>query len=141
MYVNLLGKNMVQDSISDFIIRLKNSGDAGKESVSVPYSKMIQKIAELLEKQGYIKAQTKKGKKVAGQTIEVNLLPKEANGPRIQGVKRHSKPSKRVYVHSKDIYPVRHGYGMLVVSTSKGLMSGDEARKAKLGGEVLFEIW
>ncbi|HET8574960.1 MAG TPA: 30S ribosomal protein S8 [Candidatus Paceibacterota bacterium] len=130
----------MQDSISDFIIRLKNATNAGKDTVLVPYSKILQNIAEVLQKNGYIESQTKKTDKDKRTWLEVELK-KGAAVSKIKGVKRHSKPSKRVYIHAADIYPVKHGYGMLVVSTSKGVMTGDEARKMRVGGESLFEIW
>lgn len=130
---------MIQDNISDLIIRLKNAGDAGKQTAVVPHTKMNMKIVELLEKKGYIASSKQKGKDV-GALIEVMLLEGIAEKPYIKGVKRHSKSSKRVYLGADKIYPVRNGYGMLVVSTSKGIMSGDDARKANIGGEILFEI-
>jgi small subunit ribosomal protein S8 len=132
---------MVADSISDFIIRLKNAGDAGKESVLVPYCKVVVKVADLLQKKGYIESHSKKSKKGAREYLLIRLTGNSPVGPKIEGVRRRSKPSKRVYLHANEIYPIRHGRGLLAVSTSSGIMSGEEARKAGVGGEALFEIW
>lgn len=131
---------MIQDNISDLIIRLKNAGDAGKQTAVIPSTKMNAKVLDLLHKKGYVGAHAEKGK-APHSWFEVALLEGESHEPRIQDVKRHSKPSRRVYLRAEKIYPVRNGYGMLAVSTSKGIMSGDDARKANLGGEVLFEIY
>ena len=131
---------MVTDPISNFITSLQNAASVGKEVVRVPFSIMKQSIAQVLEKEGYIENLTKKGKKTGQKYLEVSVLYDE-EGPRIHGVKRISKPSKRVYKGAKEIQPIRHGYGRVIVSTPDGIMTGEAARKAKVGGEVLFEIW
>ena len=127
------------DTISNMIIQLKNAGHAGHNYVAVPYSKLKHSIGETLKKEHFIKnleVETKKGKKI----LTVNLFV-ENRVPKIKGVKRISRPSKRVYKQSSDIHPVKNGYGALILSTSKGVMSGREAKRAKLGGEALFSIW
>ncbi len=130
---------MMNDPIGDMIIRLKNAGEAGLETVSIPYSKLKMSICELLEKEGYIKSCAKKGKKVA-KTIEVELIYEDGE-PRIQGVRRVSKLSRRIYQGFREIRPVRHGYGMRVLTTPQGILSDNTAKKEKVGGEALFEIW
>lgn len=127
------------DSISDLIIRIKNASDVGKESITVSYSKMKDAVASLLEKEGYVGAITKKGKKIH-KTMDIALVYDEY-GPRVKGVERISKLSKRIYGGAKDLKPVKQGHGMLVVSTPKGILSDVEARKEKVGGELLFKIW
>ena len=127
------------DPIANFITQIKNAGYAGKETVTFPYSKVKEAIASMLEKEGFIRAQTKKGKKI-NKTIEITLLS-ENNIPRISGVERISKPSRRIYYGANDLRPVKSGYGSLIVSTSRGIMTAKEARKEKIGGEVLFKIW
>lgn len=127
------------DSIADMIIRFKNAGASGKESLSVPYSKFKHEICNFLEKEGYIKSVSRRGKKIA-KSLEVELLY-ENDKPKIREVKRVSKLSRRVYKKAKDIRPVKNGYGILVMSTARGLLSGKDARRASLGGEALFEIW
>lgn len=127
------------DPIGNMIVMIKNASDSRKESVVFPYSKIKLAILDLLQKEGFIKSFGKKGKKVV-KFIEVGLLyaGKEA---RINGVKRISKTSKRVYVGSKEIKKVKNGLGSLIMSTPKGIMTDKMAREAKVGGEALFEIW
>lgn len=131
---------MVNDPIGDLIIRLKNAGAVNHSSVSLPYSKLKATVAEVLESAGYIKSSEKSGKKVR-KSLKIDLLYKKNGSPRISEVKRISKPGRRVYRSLKEIFPVRYGKGSVVLSTSKGIMTGTEAKKAKLGGEALFEIW
>ena len=130
---------MVTDPIADMIVRIKNAGDARKASVAVPYSKMKLAIAELLHKEGYVKSVSKKGKKIA-KSIELELVYEEGR-PRVQGFERVSKLSKRVYAKARDIRPVKSGYGLLVLTTPKGIVSDKEAKEANMGGEALFKIW
>ncbi|OHA92242.1 MAG: 30S ribosomal protein S8 [Candidatus Zambryskibacteria bacterium RIFCSPLOWO2_02_FULL_51_21] len=127
------------DQISNFIIQIKNAGLAGHESVAVPYSKLKEAIAQVLKNEKFIKdfeVKTAKGKNV----LEVSLLS-ENRIPKINGVQRISKPSKRIYKKAGEMRPVKNGYGALIVSTSAGVMSGRDAKKQKLGGEALFSIW
>ena len=131
---------MLGDPIGDFIIRLKNASAVGKESVTLPHSKIKMSVAETLSKEGFVGAVEKSGKKVR-KTIQVSLLYKDNGSPRILDVKRLSKPSRRVYKGVDEIHPVRYGKGLLVLSTPKGVMSGRDARKEGVGGEALFEIY
>lgn len=127
------------DAISDIIIRIKNANAAGKESVSIPHSKAKEAVAKILEKEGYVASVTKKGKKFDA-TLEIGLISDEY-GPRVKGVERVSKLSKRVYAGAKDIRPVKQGHGILVITTPKGLKTDAEARKEGIGGELLFKVW
>ncbi len=130
---------MVTDPIANFIISIKNANRAGKDSVSVPYSALKESIAHALVKAGYISGVEKKGKKVI-KTLDMTLsyIGKD---PRITGVDRISKPSKRVYQKSSEIRMFRSGFGNTVFSTPKGILVDTEAKKQKVGGEVLFKIW
>lgn len=130
---------MVTDPIADMITRMKNAGNAGNQTVLVPYSKLKMSIAELLEKEGYVKSVAKKGKKIA-KTIEIALIYEDGK-PRVQGAERVSKFSKRVYQKAKGIRPVKNGYGLLVLTTPKGIISDKDAREQNVGGEALFKIW
>lgn len=130
---------MVTDSIGDLIIRLKNGSKAAKPSVLVPYSNLSLAIAEALEKHGFVKGIAKKGKKSV-KSIEIALVY-EGNRPKVEGVKRISRPSKRVYKKVNEIHAVRNGFGRLILSTPKGILTDMEARKEGVGGEALFEIW
>jgi small subunit ribosomal protein S8 len=127
------------DTISNFIIKLKNAGNAGQESVTVPFSKLKLAICEVLKKEGFIKSFEEKTEK--GRAVVVIELYSENRIPKIKGVQRISKPSKRVYRKAEELRAVKSGYGALILSTSAGVMTGREAKKAKLGGEALFSIW
>jgi small subunit ribosomal protein S8 len=131
---------MVSDPIGDFIVRLANGGAARKETVSVPFSNFKLAIAEKLKEAGYVMAVEKRGKKVK-KTIDVTLKYRTDGSHAIEGVKRISKPGRRLYAAVNEIHPVRYGHGLLILSTPAGVMTGKEAAKAKVGGETLFEIW
>lgn len=134
-------KNMT-DPISDMLTRIRNAQAVGRDTVIVPSSKIKLSIAEILAKEGFIKSINKQGRGI-DKTIEINLLyeDKKHDMPRIKELRRISKPGKREYIKAKDVRSVLGGRGILVISTSKGLMVGMEAKKKKLGGEVLCEIW
>ena len=131
---------MVGDTIGDFIVRLTNAGAIHKASVSVPYSSFKLAVAEKLKELGYVKDIEKKGKKVK-KTLDVALKYTEAGQHAISGVKRISKPGRRLYKGTGEIVPIRYGHGALILSTPKGVLSDKEARKHNVGGEALFEIW
>ncbi|MBI4086935.1 30S ribosomal protein S8 [Candidatus Kaiserbacteria bacterium] len=130
---------MVSDPVGDFVVQLMNGAAVRKRSVSVPYSKLKAAIAEKLVEAGYLKAVAKRGKKVR-KTLEVELAY-EKGAPAIRGVKRISKPGRRMYAGVADIHPVKFGIGSIILSTPKGIVTGEEARKEQVGGEQLFTIW
>ncbi len=132
---------MVTDPISDFIIRLKNGSDAKKPIVSVPYSKFIENVAQALKKAGYVESVEKKGKDVVTRTLEIGMLYVAGSGARIHGVDRISKSSRRVYQKASDIRTYRSGFGNTFYTTPKGVLTDLEAKRIKVGGEVLFKIW
>lgn len=121
-------------------MRLTNAGAVKHVSVSLPHSKMKMAVAEVLKTAGYVKNVEKQGKKVR-KTLTVELAYKEDGTPRIDTVKRISKPSRRIYKGAGEIFPVRYGKGMLILSTPKGILTDAQARKERVGGEALFEIW
>lgn len=131
---------MVNDPVSDFIIQIKNAGAVKREVVSLPYSKLKFHIAQKLQNAGYVKAVSKKGKKVK-KTLEVELLYTQKGIHKIKGVKRVSKPGCRVYEKVTTIRPIKYGKGSLILSTPKGILTDKEARFEKVGGEALFKIW
>jgi small subunit ribosomal protein S8 len=110
-----------------------------KENVKIPYSKMDEGVLRILNDFNYIESFEKKGQKFK-RYFDVKLKYIENKGA-INGIKLISKPSCRTYTGYKDVKPVKRGYGLMVISTSKGIMSGQEAKKAKVGGEALFKIW
>jgi len=124
---------MVKDQISNLIIALKNASMTGKETASVPATKKVVSILEVLKKKNYVENFETKG---------VNVSIKYDNGnPAIHEVRRVSKFSQRIYKGFKDIKPVKSGYGMLVISTPEGILTDKESVDKKVGGEVLFQIW
>ena len=112
---------------------------AGKPEVSLPFSSIKFNIAQILEKNKFVGKVEKKGKRT-GKLIGIALKYNDKI-PAISGLKRVSKPGQRIYVSSRGIKLVRSGYGISIISTPKGLMTGREARKNKLGGEVICEIF
>lgn len=131
---------MVTDPISDFINQIKNAGMARKSEVTLSYSKMKHAIADLLVREGYIASVEQKGKDTR-KTLKVTLITEEQGRPRINDVKRLSKPSRRMYAGVSEIRPVRGGVGIMVLSTPKGIMTDKQARNEKVGGELLFTMW
>lgn len=131
---------MVNDPVADLINRLKNAGAVKHASVSIPFSNLKLAIAEKLKDAGYVKAIEKKGKKIK-KTLDIVLKYNDAGVPVINGVKRISKPGRRLYKSVHEIMPVKYGHGALILSTPSGIKTDKEARKEKVGGEALFEIW
>jgi len=126
------------DPISDMLTAIKNALAVRHITVSLPFSKLKYEIGEVLRKKGFIEKVKKRG----GIKKAIILTLKYENGePAILGLKRISKPGQRIYLPSEKIKRVKGGYGIAIISTSKGLMADKEARKNKLGGEVLCEIW
>ncbi len=131
---------MVTDPLGDFIVRLVNGGAVKKTVVSIPFSNLKMAVAEKLKDAGFIKAVEKKGKKVK-KTLDVILKYNEDGKAFIQGVKRVSTPGRRIYRGFNEIIPVKYGYGAMILSTPKGIKTDKEAKKEKIGGEALFQIW
>jgi small subunit ribosomal protein S8 len=129
---------VLTDPISDFLTRFKNAARAGNEEFTAPYSKIKADIAEILKQEGYIY----KYEVVTGERTELKLSPKFVDGrPVLTDLKRVSKPGRRQYVGSQEIPRVLSGLGISILSTSKGVMSGASAKRQKLGGEILANIW
>jgi small subunit ribosomal protein S8 len=130
---------MVNDPISDFLVRLQNASMARKTELSLPFSKMKLAIADVLAKEGYVTAIDKRALK-SHNMLSMELAYKNGQ-PVITGVKRISKPSRRMYMGVHEIRPVMRGHGLLVLSTPAGILTGKQAREKKVGGEALFQIW
>lgn len=124
----------------DLITRIKNAQAVKKESLKMPFSRMDMRVAEVLARSGFIKSVDKKGR-MPKRVIEVKLKYDADDKGVINGVKLISKPSRRIYSGYKELRLIKSGYGVSVISTPKGIMNNREARRHKLGGEVLFEIW
>jgi len=125
---------------TDLLTKLRNAQKAKKEMLKLPYSNMDFAVAELLGKYKYVESDSKKGR-MPKRIIEIKLKY-DANGQgAIGGVRFISKPSRRIYMGYKDLKWVRQGFGISALSTPKGIMSNLQARKDKVGGQLLFEIW
>ncbi|MFH1714421.1 MAG: 30S ribosomal protein S8 [Candidatus Nealsonbacteria bacterium] len=127
------------DPISDMLNRIKNAQAAGLQTVIVPFSNLKYEVSNLLEKNGFVDKVEKKGRKTKKE-IEITLKYQDGIGA-ISGLKRISKPGQRMYSDSRKIRRVRDGFGMAILSTSKGLMTNNEAKKKKQGGEIICEVW
>ena len=127
------------DPITDMLNRIRNAQAVLHPQVEMPYSDLKYEIAKLLEKKGLIEKAAKAGKKEK-KSIEITLKY-EDKVPVISGMRRISKQGQRIYLPAKKIRPVKGGFGISIISTSKGLITNKEAKKQKLGGEILCEIW
>lgn len=121
------------------LIQIKNASLVRKGSVVVPYAKFSHAVADVLVREGYLKEASKKGRKEK-KVLELEIAY-ENGKPKVEDVQRLSKLSRRKYLAVHEIRPVRQGYGTLVISTPKGVLTGDEAKRQKVGGEALFKIW
>ena len=130
----------ITDPIADMLTRIRNAGTAKHESVDVPASKMKKAIAEILLKEGYIKAYQLIDDGTQG-VIRITLKYLPGKEKAIQGLKRVSKPGLRIYAGSEELPRVLKGLGIAIISTSKGVMTDKEARALHVGGEVLAFIW
>lgn len=127
------------DPIADLLNGIKNAQKAGHESVVIPFSKVKFELARILNRESLIASVQKLGSK---NKEKLELKMKYNQGiPAIQDLRRVSKPGQRIYAPVQKIKPVKQGYGLAIISTSSGLMTDKEARKNKLGGEILCEIW
>ena len=130
---------MTSDRVGDFIIRLQNAAMIGKREVVLPYSSHLSAIAKKLKELGFLTEVKVDGD--TKKTLEVTLAYDEKGMPRLRGVKRISKPGRRLYAHHTEAHTVAGGTGARILSTSAGILSDREARKTRTGGENLFEIW
>ena len=125
----------VTDPISDLLTRIRNAHRALHADLALPASKLKAAIAGILKDEGYIADYS-----VSDATLSISLKY-EGSKPIISGLKRMSKPGRRIYVAASDIPKVQNGLGISILSTSKGILGGDTARELGVGGELLCEIW
>ena len=132
---------MINDPIADMLTRMRNAVNRGHKTVSIPASKLLESIAKILEAEGFINGYiVEPSEDVPYDYIVVSL--KYVNGESaFRELKRISKPGLRIYKKYKDIIKFKGGLGISIVSTSKGLMTGKDAVKEKIGGELLATIW
>ena len=131
---------MITDRVGDFIIRLQNAALVGKREVTVPYSAHLVAVAKKLKELGFID-QVEVPADGAKKAFTVALAYDGLGAARLRGVKRVSKPGRRLYAHATAAHRVKGGTGARIISSSKGIISDAEARSLHMGGEELFEIW
>lgn len=128
------------DTIAQFLTHIRNAGAAKHEKMDIPSSKVREGIAKILIEEGYVRSF-----KVANDSkqglMRLYLKYNQKGDHVIQSIQRVSKPGKRVYINSQQIPVIRSGYGMVILSTSKGIMSGKKAKDMNLGGEFVCKIW
>ena len=127
------------DPITDMFNRIKNAQAVLKPTVDIPFSVFKYEIAKILEKTGYIK-KTEKKKRKTKKIIEL-FLKYNKDIPAITELKRISKPGQRIYLPYQKIRKIKGGFGTAIISTSKGIMASEEAKKQKHGGEIICEVW
>lgn len=127
------------DPISDMLTRIRNSIAVGKNEVRLPASKLKLVVAQQLQKAGYL--HDVKSEKAEPRDEIVITIAEEGKNPVITEIARVSKPGRRVYARASEIPKVKSGRGVMLVSTSKGVMTGNEAVKAKLGGELICKVY
>lgn len=127
---------MNTDPIADLLTRIRNASRVQKETVTMPYSNMKKEMLKVMQKRGFV-ADIKTNENGAQKELEV-IVPKRTEAINL---KRISKPGQRIYIKGSKVPRVLHGLGIAIISTSKGIMDDNEARKQKLGGELLCEIY
>lgn len=132
---------MITDPIADLLTRIRNANQVNKEFVEIPYSTLKEGLLKVLKESGFIgEVKVFKEKNVKHKMLNVELIYIDG-APKIQHIERVSKPGLRVYSGYKDLQKVLGGFGTYIISTPKGLVNSVEAKKKKLGGEVICKIW
>lgn len=132
------------DPIADMLTRIRNAQMAKHKVVSVPFSKLKLSIAEILQQRNFIDSVKKEEEgnfPVLKITLKYDVVSNTEKNPAIREIKRVSRQGQRIYVKKDGIKRVKNGYGISIVSTSKGMMTGDKAQRLGLGGEVICEVW
>ena len=128
------------DPVADFLTRIRNALRADHAEAAIPASKFKTELARILREEGYIEGYTTKPDRV-GEVLRVRLKYTEDRQPVISGLKRVSRPGRRTYVSAAEVPKVLGGMGTAILSTSRGVMTGHQARQAGVGGEVVAEVW
>ena len=133
---------MMTDPIADMLTRIRNAALARHDRVSLPASRLKRTIADVLKSEGYVAevAVESADETTVTDTLTLTLKYGRDRAPAIEGIRRVSRPGRRIYVRAQEIPKVRSGLGISVLSTSRGIMSDRQARKAGVGGELLCEI-
>lgn len=132
---------MSLDRLSNMISSIKNISMSGRDSLEIPFTFECESVAKVLKDKGFVEeVKTFKKEQSSSKMLKITLA-KEGNVIKISEAKRISKPGRRAYIGYRDIRPVLQGLGIMILSTSRGIMDGQEARKKKLGGEIICEIY
>ena len=131
---------MQTDPIADFLTRIRNGLRADHDEVAMPASTFKAELARILTEQGYIESYEVEPARV-GRTLRVKLKYTDARKPVILGIERMSRPGRREYVSAGDVPRVQGGMGTMIVTTSRGVMTGHDARRAGVGGELVARVW
>ena len=130
----------INDHVSNLLSRLRNAQMSRADQLEVPSTGVLQNIVQILKEEGFIK-----GYRVVSEQninrLRIALKTSPDFGYAIKGMRRMSRPGRRIYVGKDDIPTVKNGFGIAIVSTSKGVMTGEKAKKLSIGGELLCEVW
>jgi small subunit ribosomal protein S8 len=135
---------MLTDPISDMLTRIRNAALARHDRVRIPASRLKRTIADVLKSEGYVAdvaLETPSDDGASHEVLTLTLKYGRVRAPAIEGIRRVSRPGRRIYVRAQEIPQVRSGLGIAVLSTSRGIMSDRQARQAGVGGELLCEVW
>ena len=131
---------MMSDTIADMLTRIRNANAANHHTVAIPASKMKVEIARVLAAEGFVDSFSVEGE-APQQLLTITLKPRTPRGRALSGLRRISRPGLRVYARKSEIPRVLGGLGIAIISTSHGLMTGQAAQRAGLGGEVVAYVW
>lgn len=129
------------DTIADMLTAIRNANGRTLKSVRVPHSNIKAEIARVLKEEGFIEDYRIEGEKKRDLVIVMKYKGKRGKDPVIEGIERVSKPGRRVYVEAEEIPRVRSGLGVAILSTSRGVLTGKQARSLRVGGELLCHVW
>jgi small subunit ribosomal protein S8 len=130
------------DPIADMLTRIRNASRARHQKVAIPWSRVKENIIKVLIEEGYLRESKRiKDSQGTGEALLVQLKFDRENRPVIAGIKRVSRPSRRIYVGARAVTPIRKGLGINILSTPKGIMVDREALKARVGGELICSVW
>ena len=133
---------VMTDPIADMLTRIRNAARAQHESLDVPWSRVKEAITKVLVDEGYLAGVKRvKAKEWVGEHLRIQIKFDRENKPVITGLRRISRPSRRIYVGAREIPPVRKGLGINILSTPKGILVDREAQKARVGGELICSVW
>jgi small subunit ribosomal protein S8 len=130
----------MMDPIADLLTRIRNGSSAKHEKVDIPHSRVNEGVAKVLKDRGFIK-NFRVVKDNRQGMMRIYLKYSSEGQPAVQNLKRESRPGLRKYVKAEKIPSIRTGFGMTIISTSKGIMSGDEAKEKRMGGEYICSVW